>query len=95
MMKADTKTILTVMTNLVARKLQAGIAKSADPVRYYGFSAADVVGLHFWKRNASESVWFRLADGRVIDADGNATDTDPTLYERDAGGCYFADAIGA
>jgi len=95
MMKADTKTVLTVMTNMVTRKLQAGVAKSADPVRFYGFTAAEVIGLHFWKRHAAESVWFRLRDGRVIDSDGNPSESDLSHYVREyQESMQLADAVG-
>ncbi|MDE1151494.1 MAG: hypothetical protein PW788_03060 [Micavibrio sp.] len=82
MMKPDNKTILVVMTNLVARKMSEGRAQSADPVRFYGFTPADVSGLHFWKRDANDNVWFRLHDGRVIDADGNLAEADLSHYIR-------------
>lgn len=71
------------MTNLVARKVAQGVAQSPDPIRFYGFTPHDVSGLHFWKRDANDNVWFRLHDGRVIDADGNLSDSDLHHYMRE------------
>ena len=83
MMKPDSRTILVVMTNLVARKVAVGVAQSPDPIRFYGFTPNDVSGLHFWKRDANDNVWFRLHDGRVIDADGKPSESDLHHYVRE------------
>jgi hypothetical protein len=47
-----------------------GKTRAATPEEFFGFKAADVIDLHFHKRGFGGGVWYRLKDGRVIDAQG-------------------------
>lgn len=68
-----------MMTNLLELKRKNGVKVPADPVSFYGFSPDDVFCVHFWK-SEEEGTWFRLHDGRVIDAEGQPCDPDQSLY---------------
>ncbi|MCU1336049.1 MAG: hypothetical protein JWO19_1630, partial [Bryobacterales bacterium] len=47
-----------------------GMTAAPTPEAFYGFRAANVIELHFRKRGAGRGLWYRLKDGRVIDAFG-------------------------
>jgi hypothetical protein len=46
------------------------MTRARTPEEYYGFRAEDVECLHFRKRRFGSGLWFRLRDGRVVDALG-------------------------
>jgi hypothetical protein len=78
-MRIDRQLALTMMTNLLKRKLKGGETAAADPVAFYGFGPDDVACVHFWKGN-EEGLWFRLKDGRVFDGEARPCDTSEALY---------------
>ena len=47
-----------------------GKTRASTPEKFYGFKASDVIEMHFHKRGFGGGVWYRLKDGRVIDAQG-------------------------
>ena len=42
--------------------------KARTPEEFYGFRPKDVVEMHFHKHGFGRGVWYRLKDGRVIEA---------------------------
>lgn len=57
-----------------------GTTQARTPEEFFGFCAEDVAEMHFTKRDAGRGFWYRLNDGRVIDAAGRPSETDRTWY---------------
>ena len=57
---------------------------AGTPEKFYGFRAGDVDEMHFHKHGFGEGVWYRLKDGRVIDALGNASEPERLWYTKKA-----------
>ena len=57
---------------------RTGVARTAE--EFYGFSAKDVIEMHFEKREPARGLWFRLRNGRVINAVGKASHPAPSHY---------------
>lgn len=53
---------------------------TATPDKFYGFRAGDVDEMHFHKQGFGRGVWYRLKDGRVIDALGKPSETGRHWY---------------
>jgi hypothetical protein len=77
---------IAVLELIMERMFYAGCQVSGSRVptkeEFFGFRSADVVGLH--RRKYDEpyiGLYFRLRDGRVIDALGRGHDPDPLLYD--------------
>jgi len=65
--------------------IERGDLAPGDSVeKYLGFSVTDVSMVHRDK-GTEHGVWFRLDDGRVIDAQGKECDPDRELYFADLG----------
>ena len=47
-----------------------GKTRATTPEKFYGFHAADVLEMYFHKRGFGNGLWYRLKDGRIIDALG-------------------------
>ncbi len=47
-----------------------GRTEAQTEEEFYGFCAQDVVEMHFREKGPSRGVWFRLKDGRAINAFG-------------------------
>ena len=58
----------------------AGETAAAEPEEFYGFRAEDVAEIHFQKHGAGRGVWYRLKDGRVIDAIEKPSEPDRIWY---------------
>ena len=58
----------SMRAHFVVLKTQ-GMTNAPTPETFYGFEAADVIELHF-RKGSGRGLWFRLRDGRVIDAFG-------------------------
>jgi len=65
---------------LVHKVIVSTTAKTKE--EFYGFHASDIVRTHWWKAGYGGSVFFRLRDGRVIDAAGRSHDPDIVLYDQ-------------
>ena len=50
------------------------------PEQFYGFKPDDVDEMHFHKQGFGKGVWYRLKDGRVIDALGNPSEVERHWY---------------
>jgi len=57
-----------------------GKTKAEQPEEFYGFHPEDVAEMHFHKHGVGRGVWYRLKDGRVIDAIGKASEPDRIWY---------------
>jgi hypothetical protein len=55
--------------------------KARTPEEFYGFRAEDVAAMHYRKHGFGRGVWFRLKDGRVVDAKGKSSEPDHIWYE--------------
>jgi hypothetical protein len=53
---------------------------AATPEEFYGFQPADVAEMHFHQQGFGRGVWYRLKDGRVIDALGKPAHTERYWY---------------
>ena len=53
---------------LVMRTMRRTRARTCR--EFYGFRASDVIMMHLQKQGSGSGLWFRLKDGRVIDALG-------------------------
>jgi hypothetical protein len=69
----------SMRAHFVVLKIQ-GKADTSTPEEFYGFKPADVSEMHFRKRGAGRGLWFRLKDGRVIDAFGRRSRRARTWY---------------
>lgn len=58
------------------------MTRANTPEEFYGFRAEDVECLHFQKRRFGAGLWFRLKDGRVLDALGQPSQRWRALYDR-------------
>lgn len=58
----------------------AGRTRARNPEEFYGFRPEDVAALHLHKHGVGRGVWFRLKDGRVIDAYGKPAERDRVWY---------------
>jgi len=52
------------------RLRERGKTGSATPEELYGFRPEEVIEMHFHQHGFGRGVWYRLKDGRVIDALG-------------------------
>lgn len=58
-----------------------GKARAAKtPEEFYGFHPEDVVEMHSRKHGTGSGVWYRLKDGRVIDALGRPSENERAWY---------------
>ena len=57
-----------------------GETSARTPEEFYGFRAEDVAEIHYRKRGQGRGFWYRLNDGRVVDAAGKPSETDRTCY---------------
>lgn len=57
-----------------------GRTRAATPKELYGFSASDVVEMHFYKAGVGRGVWYRLKNGRVFDSLGRPSRRDRIRY---------------
>jgi hypothetical protein len=57
-----------------------GRSEAQEPEEFYGFRAEDVAEIHFQKHGTGRGVWYRLKDGRVIDAIGKPSERDRSWY---------------
>jgi hypothetical protein len=49
--------------------------------QFYGFAASDVLTFHSHKQGLGAGLYYRLRDGRVVDAGGRPHDPDPIWYD--------------
>jgi hypothetical protein len=52
-----------------------------SPQDYYGFSAFEMLCVHYHCMGIGQGTWFRLTDGRVFDWQGQRADPDVSLYD--------------
>jgi len=57
-----------------------GRTDAQAPEEFYGFTPEDVAEIHFHKQGFGRGVWYRLKDGRVINALGNQSDPERYWY---------------
>jgi hypothetical protein len=57
-----------------------GKTQAREPEEFYGFRAEDVSEMHFHKHGIGRGVWYRIKDGRVIDAVGKPSEPDRIWY---------------
>jgi hypothetical protein len=57
-----------------------GKTRASTPETFYGFQAADVLEMYFHKRGSGEGLWYRLRDGRIIDALGKPSQRARSWY---------------
>jgi hypothetical protein len=57
-----------------------GKTHAASPEEFYGFQAEDVIEIHLHLHSFGSGVWYRLKDGRVIDALGKPSERDRAWY---------------
>jgi len=62
------------------RLRERGKTKAATPEQLYGFRAEDVIEMHFRQHGTGAGVWYRLKDGRVIDALGKPAERERSWY---------------
>jgi hypothetical protein len=63
---------------VVIRTKRKTRARTAE--EFYGFREVDVVEMFFYKHGFGSGVWYRLKDGRVIDAFGKPSRRDRAWY---------------
>lgn len=54
--------------------------RARSPQEFYGFRAEDVSEIYLRKHGIGRGLWFRLKDGRVIDALGKPSERDRAWY---------------
>jgi hypothetical protein len=59
---------------------KTGKTRARSPEEFYGFRPEDVLELHLHKHGFGRGAWFRLKDGRVIDAHGNPSHRERYWY---------------
>lgn len=57
-----------------------GKTTAQAPEQFYGFRPEDVIEMHFHKQGFGRGVWYRLKDGRVIDALGRKSEPERNWY---------------
>jgi len=62
------------------RLRDAGKTKAGGPEELYGFRPEDVAEMHLTKQGFGRGLWYRLKDGRVIDAAGRPSDQERYWY---------------
>src|SRR5260370_41088690 len=74
----------TVARETMREHFQALRSKGRTDVRtpeeFYGFTPKHVAEIHFHKQGFGRGVWYRLKDGRVIDALGKLSERDRYWY---------------
>jgi hypothetical protein len=57
-----------------------GKTDTRAPEEFYGFMPEEVAEIHFHKQGFGRGVWYRLKDGRVIDALGKQSEREHYWY---------------
>lgn len=60
---------------------QRRATRAATPEELFGFRAEDVTKIYLRKHGFGRGLWFRLKDGRVLDATGRPTHPERHWYE--------------
>jgi hypothetical protein len=64
-----------------SRLFSKGKNRGAEtPEQFYGFRPEDVDEMHFHKQGFGKGVWYRVKDGRVIDALGRPSERERHWY---------------
>src|SRR5437016_10180505 len=63
------------------RLKERGKTNARDAEQFYGFRPEDVATIHIHKHGYGRGVWYRLEDGRVIDALGKLSEPERHWYE--------------
>lgn len=71
----------TFMQRQFDKLRQRRAIRAATPEELFGFRAEDVVKVYLHKRGFGRGLWFRLNDGRVLDAKGRPTHSERHWYE--------------
>jgi hypothetical protein len=66
------------------RLRESGNTNAIGPEEFYGFRATDVAEMHSRKQGWGRGVWYRLKDGRVIDALGKPSHPERYWYVSNA-----------
>ena len=69
----------TMRAHFVVLKTK-GKTRARTPEQFYGFRAVDVIEMYFRKHGFGRGLWYRLKDGRVIDAIGKPSEPDRIWY---------------
>jgi hypothetical protein len=77
---------LALLDVIMERQFHAGKvltgSRAATKEEFFGFRSLDIVTLHRRKYDLPDvGLFFRLRDGRVIDAFGRSQEPDPRLYD--------------
>ncbi len=90
MFKPSSMTIARLLTTRICQLHDDGALYGVQPdpdggytcQAVFGFSAGDVEGIYTIRAGVGTGMWFRLKDGRVIDAfTRESVDPDPALYD--------------
>lgn len=89
MLKPEPMELAQIINNQIRTLAEEGALDHLmpDPDRGYtcqavfGFNPWDVDGIHTHKQGHGDGLWFRLRDGQVVDACGEASESDPALYD--------------
>lgn len=58
-----------------------GKTRARTPKAFYGFRADDIVEMYIRKSGSGAGLWYRLKDGRVVDAFGRPSDPNRRRYK--------------
>jgi hypothetical protein len=70
----------TMMAHFQILRAKGKHRSAQTPEQFYRFRPEDVVEIHFHKHGFGRGVWYRLKDGRVINAVGNPSQPDRSWY---------------
>lgn len=94
MFRPSPATITRLLTARICQLRDEGALSGLEPYPgrgytcelVFGFSPSDIAGIHTRKAGVGSGLWFRLKDGRVIDAfTRESVDPDSALYGAAAG----------
>lgn len=70
----------TMMRHFQILRAKGKHRAAQSPEQFYGFRPEDVVEIHSHKQGFEPGVWYRLKDGRVINAIGKPSEPENSWY---------------